>query len=297
MNCKEETYMNKFKSILALMIAMVIMCVSAASTYADTSTQVENDLEIYRKFHRLSEDSGDYRSTFILDPELGVGAFPLDCDLDSAQDMIIATDEVCQFYIDVTDKKVLITDERIAELYLKLEKAAEKIIIKNNELEYIIDLCSAEKNDDGYYSEELWDSFQSKLAKAIEVYNKGENTIEVSHAYWDLLFAYNDLCVVSPVSGDVDCDGKLTVMDATVVQRSIAQLCDLNSAQLTVLNEYKSEKVTVLHATNIQRYLAQLDEKYESYHLVRLLQNTHRMCLFYNDIFSTYRYLTWQGRW
>ncbi len=58
--------------------------------------------------------------------------------------------------------------------------------------------------------------------------------------------------------GDVNMDGKITIADATVVQRAIAQLVELTSTQTIAADVNKDAKVTISDATVIQRFVAQL---------------------------------------
>lgn len=150
------------------------------------------------------------------------------------------------------------TKEEIENYYRELDEKAARVVILNKELKFLIDFCKLENNGGLYYPNELWNEFQSKIAIAEEVYSKGEDSIEVSNAFWNLMFAYNDICIVNQVPGDVDFDGEVSILDATIVQRFLAKLCDLNSSQLLILDKGRTNEVTVLDATEIQRFLAKL---------------------------------------
>lgn len=58
--------------------------------------------------------------------------------------------------------------------------------------------------------------------------------------------------------GDVDLDGKVTILDATMIQRYLAKLSELNSVQLANADTDKDGNVSILDATRIQRYIAKL---------------------------------------
>lgn len=62
--------------------------------------------------------------------------------------------------------------------------------------------------------------------------------------------------------GDVDYDGKVSVMDATLIQRHLAQLCELSEEQKLLADTDKSGNVAIIDATLIQRLLAQLIEEF-----------------------------------
>lgn len=60
------------------------------------------------------------------------------------------------------------------------------------------------------------------------------------------------------ILGDVDGDNKVSVMDATEIQRHIAKLTTLSENRLACADTDKDGKVTVLDATQIQLFIAQL---------------------------------------
>jgi hypothetical protein len=60
------------------------------------------------------------------------------------------------------------------------------------------------------------------------------------------------------INGDLNLDGKITVQDATVLQKSIAKLIKLNSAQNAVADYNNDGNVNIKDVTAIQKYLANL---------------------------------------
>jgi len=63
--------------------------------------------------------------------------------------------------------------------------------------------------------------------------------------------------------GDVDGDGKISVMDATYIQRHLAKLAILSGDPLKVADVDFDDKITVMDATQIQRFVAKLIDKFE----------------------------------
>lgn len=62
------------------------------------------------------------------------------------------------------------------------------------------------------------------------------------------------------LAGDADRDGDVTILDATKIQRVMAELDSLDELSRQVAkNEFSAEELTILDATNIQRWLADLD--------------------------------------
>ncbi len=61
------------------------------------------------------------------------------------------------------------------------------------------------------------------------------------------------------LAGDADRDGDVTIVDATKIQRVVAELDDMDGLTRQVAkNEFSAEELTILDATNIQRWLAEL---------------------------------------
>ncbi len=58
------------------------------------------------------------------------------------------------------------------------------------------------------------------------------------------------------ILGDANGDGKVTIIDATYIQRHLAEIEILTEEQLVSADTYKDGKITILDATQIQRYLA-----------------------------------------
>ena len=282
--------MKRIKMILALMIAMVIICVSVLTAFAK---DMDEEVNVYTLADDLQEYTAEYLRTFRLEFEQTPGSLPLNCCLDSASELLAVCEEVENFYLEVIDTRVP-TVEEINSYYRRLDEAAKKVILYRGELKYLIDHCGYETNDDSYYPQDIWEHFQDCLERAVDVYTKEIRGIEVSQVYWDLKFAYNELCVVNTVSGDLDNSGKLSIFDVTLVQMNLVQMCSFNSSQLTILNESSEDNITIMDATKLQLAIAELDE-FSSYNLVALSADTNRMCLNDNRVFRSYRYTNYQG--
>ncbi len=288
------------KKIVSLILAFVVLLSMSVFSFSATSNEELNfevsdelleavkveEVSLTKLAFWLTFDCDDYGYTFRFTDKIFDSR--IECDKDSAEELLQLMDEVYDFYEEVYDGRKT-TVEEIDSYYTKLDEAAKKIIIVPQELKYLIDCCKLENNDDSYYPAELWADFQSKIAVAEEVYSKGETTIEVSNAYWDLLFSFNDICIVNPLEGDVDFDGELSVIDATLVQRCVAKLGEFNSSQLTVLGSYNNKNIKILDATNIQRAVAKLDYDVISYSLPDLQGEARKRFLDSNNIFYYYR--------
>lgn len=60
------------------------------------------------------------------------------------------------------------------------------------------------------------------------------------------------------IFGDVNGDGKVSILDATEIQKHLAELSSLNTNQLSVADVNGDGKISILDATQIQKYLAEL---------------------------------------
>lgn len=71
-------------------------------------------------------------------------------------------------------------------------------------------------------------------------------------------FEFISLGEKSVLLGDVNGDGKITITDATTVQKHLAKLTELTNEQLVKADTNSDGKITITDATRIQKYLAKL---------------------------------------
>lgn len=81
-----------------------------------------------------------------------------------------------------------------------------------------------------------------------------ENDITVNY-YYDRYIPSSFLVE----NGDVDGDSKISILDATAIQRHLAKLAILSDEQLNNADYNYDSKTTIIDATFVQRYLAKLD--------------------------------------
>lgn len=107
-----------------------------------------------------------------------------------------------------------------------------------------------------------WNVMIQKLEDANEVYrNENASQAEVDLATQELQNAIDSLVRVDKIVGDADGDGEVGVVDATLIQRHIAELDLLDEDRLECVDIDKDSKVTIMDATLIQRFIAQLIPK------------------------------------
>lgn len=63
-------------------------------------------------------------------------------------------------------------------------------------------------------------------------------------------------------NGDADGDGKITILDATMVQRVLAALTRDTDGMIKLRGDVDKNGLTILDATSIQRYLAEYQDKH-----------------------------------
>ena len=141
-----------------------------------------------------------------------------------------------------------------------------------------------EKNIDGWFTDEEWRVFQDEIVKlkaaldAIEIdendplkYNKiqdEEKLQALTDAFHALLRSYNTMTNRNAVIGDVNGNGKVDIDDVTLIQKYLAEMCDLNGAQRMRASIYANyftrrnyEKISVADVTQLQCFIAEFTDE------------------------------------
>lgn len=140
-----------------------------------------------------------------------------------------------------------------------------------------------EKNDNNWYSDEIWNTFvekREKLFNALSVNNPnfelkeyGEGILDkdytikqqkyISECFYELLEVFNTMTCQNIVLGDVNGDGVVSVVDATLVQKYIVGVVDFNCAQkLRARVNWNAFPITVKESTTIQKYIVGCTDVY-----------------------------------
>lgn len=129
------------------------------------------------------------------------------------------------------------------------------------------------KNVNNYYNKSDWSAFQRNIALLQSsigtasdeaLYYDIPKRREITQAFHNLLNSYNRMTLQSFVVGDADGNGTLNVQDATTIQRYLANMTDLSTAQLMRASVDLNNSITIEDVTKLQRHLADFDEKLES---------------------------------
>ena len=280
--------MKKLKSILALMIAMVIMCASVCSTFAvDTNDELSKaSIKLYNLCWESVYDYGVPASKYgcYFDPAPGERIISIESEsFLRAQALLHEADDMLSQPVDNQP-----TLEEYEYMYNRFYEALNSLVLYKGMLNSMIIFCSEEKNDNGYYSDELWSEFCEKLENAKTVYADPDNTHDfiVTEAFFELLHSHFKLCASNTMFGDVDNDSEINIMDATYIQMACAKLVDFNSSQ------YVIAKKDITYATEIQRYLSSLTDNVD---INNSRINTYVDYVDYSDIHSdNFRFKSWK---
>lgn len=120
-------------------------------------------------------------------------------------------------------------------------------------------LISAEEildNPDNYYPDTLTELEQMYDAAVLVYENSFATQNQIIYAKANLDAAINS--VKEYIVGDVDLDGKITIMDATEIQKYLAKLTIFTDLQIILADLTGDNDVNILDATYIQMYLAKL---------------------------------------
>lgn len=279
--------MKKIKAILSLMIAMVILCISIMPAFASGNAK--------EKLEELQDKVFNVATEFNIEVE-GI-YYPIEgeCFLEYTNEtynnlrnvLNDAGSFINENSMDIYLGNIESIDE-IEEHMVAIDKAYAEMVLKKSELEFLVNYCEFETNI-GYYGDDVWNEFTDKLECA-KVILADENIMDtrVTNAFWALFETYNQLCLYNNKFGDVDGDGILTVMDATLIQLYLAKHTELNSSQkyvAWVCTTYSGE-IDITCVTEIQRNLAHLtDDTNWCYNYKVLLESTNLRDIKSNQLF------------
>ena len=237
-------------------------------TYSGDEETLGLCVNILNYFDGLTKTHGETASGSLLVPFENVGAFPLDIDSDTQADVyqsngsndFAASVKLDAPYSDggrsICGKDVPTCDQ----MYVLAEEkaAAEWETIKD------FDWVNASLDDVAEQLEGLTCPFSNTL-KALEAMESRADFQMALYEISDISFDFSAIVRESgypfdryyePLYGDVDGDGTITIIDATIIQRALADLHHLSAFQQELADVDSDGEVSVLDATYIQRYLA-----------------------------------------
>lgn len=251
------------KKILSIILVVVILvAVFSVSAYAATEDSVVITDDLSKAYNKLDAlcwsavydygvSSANRDSAYRIEP----GVLVLNLTNESLEKGREILDETSSFLDGYTVEPDTYTYEDFENQYAKLKNTLDSLVIDKGALKPLINLCSEEKNDKRYYSKDLWNDFTEKLNNAQAVYSNDKlvEDYKVTEAFFELLHSYFKLCSSNTMFGDIDGDDKITVKDATFLQKALAGIENFNSSQKLV------SEFNITYATQIQKYLAQIE--------------------------------------
>ena len=224
--------------------------------YEDLSQAYENlDALCWSAVYDYGVSSTNRNSAYKIEP----GVLVLTLTNDSLERGREVLDETSDFLDSYSVEPEAYSYEDFKNQYAKLKNVLDSSVISKGALKSLINFCTEEKNDIGYYYEDLWSEFVEKLNNAQAIYDNDEivEDYKVTEVYFELLHSHFKLCSSNTTFGDVDNDGEISILDATYVQRNLAKIEEINSSQKLI------SKSDILYATEIQRYIVKLNSVLE----------------------------------
>ncbi len=190
----------------------------------------------------------------------------------------------------------------------KLYSAAYNLHVDVAYAKTAYDNACKEQNYNNWYSDEQWNEFQYKLADLktdLEPYIAGTNDYDVwaiTNAYNELLAVYNKMTNAYTLKGDVNKDGVVNVVDATLIQKYIAHEVEFTGAQKMLTNVAKYESgISVIAATDLQKFIVGLNADFGNNHIfldeqdgIQYFDDTMRWYAYGNyNISPRYPYITY----
>ena len=119
------------------------------------------------------------------------------------------------------------------------------------------ELALKEENYNNWYCDEDWSNFVSartSLGTALET----NLPTKISETFYDMLYSYNLMTNRYTLKGDINKDGVVNILDATLIQKYLAGYEKLTGAQKMLTCAYNYEDIDVAEATTIQKYCTNL---------------------------------------
>ena len=283
--------MKKFKIVISFVLVIsLLMCAFSFSASAGLWRGYDFDPETYEPttlnsdytYSEKIDEFDDYCTAcdyyFVTQIEelnpLDVGNPSLYYDSDSYNKMRMLLQRAYDEVIAVRyEGEVVLSDSELEVWYNEIKVLAKKMAVARKELLFLCNIVFAERNDNNYYDEDIWNNFKAALNNA-EAVLADETIVDyrVTDAYWRLMHSYNSLCISNKLMGDVNKDGVFNILDATAIQKSLAKLTpELNSSQCMVGTIVTHDmKPSILDVAEMQKVLARLSEPLDQNYSVLL---------------------------
>lgn len=245
--------------------------ISASQVYADqNSTEQEIYAEIYNLESamnsmvkvEISKEASDYLSEAMARAELIVKS-----DDEYTQDSFSAFDKAYKeagrvFTKGESDEEYIAAADALNSAIDNLQIVELPTVPANVKSALMKAIISAKTEVDLSldYTAESLKEFNEAKEYALNVYNNSNSEEEFTQATNRLLAAIDNLqlAYITLILGDTDSDGKVTIKDATLIQKSLAGIVSLEYNSQMVADANCDGAINIKDATEIQKHLASL---------------------------------------
>lgn len=225
------------KKLVSVLLVLILICSSAVTVFAADSQSFSQQYYAFKNFVDDCEEYYIYYYRIVPNPFVIWSS-------DSTQRM--------QEAIDYARERTITTVEELEVAYADMNSVIETMCVSKRNLEFMIYLFEKETNINNYYDEETWNNFQLVLEKGKQAYESVDEEF-IHSTYIEMRNTYNNLCIYNTVKGDLNGDGVLSVLDATLAQKYLADLVEFNSSQRLLMR--MKNGVTVNSVTTMQKVL------------------------------------------
>lgn len=156
--------------------------------------------------------------------------------------------------------------------------------VDQSELNFLYEFCSEAFVDDNYYSQEFLSAYQQALDNTKDVLENYSQQ-QGEEAYWNLYKAFNQACVYTDVTGDLNGDGICDISDCTQLQKCIAGLEHMTPMLALKLGLSGDNPLGVDKVTKLQGFMAGTDTLENSEAFETLKDNVDTRDISLNSIF------------
>ena len=156
--------------------------------------------------------------------------------------------------------------------------------VDQSELNFLYEFCSEAFVDDNYYSQEFLSAYQQALDNTKDVLENYSQQ-QGEEAYWNLYKAFNQACVYTDVTGDLNGDGTCDISDCTQLQKCIAGLEPMTPMLALKLGLSGDNPLGVDKVTKLQGFMAGTDTLENSEAFETLKDNVDTRDISLNSIF------------
>lgn len=170
-----------------------------------------------------------------------------------------------QYWFDIEQNYVVLdekykTDEERQYIIDNFSKSmSTDIVISSDAILCLYEAVKNESNDNGYYSDELWNEFSKNREKVKMSIEEGIKPEDANNLFLDLRDSFNALCLSNQIMGDVNKDGRIDILDATIMQKGLVKKLTLNSSQLLIsCNNTFPQSFSISNVTEWQKLLVKM---------------------------------------